>query len=354
MSQVSPYARSTTERSQHRNATTLFAVVAGAVFFAAIWLTKPDALFRRSQSNDSLKDTQRTVQVEEPELPSADEVATSKADWAAQLLAIEQQLPKSSSADLVDLKQRLQAVMRVLESEPLSAEEKASVQHSLAELKQQAVVLKTRLSRLAVTVEGFANNVSSTATSIQLAEQELMRQTREQAQRDVRQQKEPVLRDARLAIRDEQDKATELRRQIAQMQREQKEFKEKVARANALRRDLADIKRYLQPFTASGYLQPKSDRNAWDTERTADAKPVSLARLKRLGALEPTMEGLERLYIFGGGKNPVLNNSRPLGSFPQYWAQKLSKPEVLEPIKRAQQLLRDHGQALVEERLLSP
>lgn len=354
MSQVSPYARSTTERSQHRNATTLFAVVAGAVFFAAIWLMKPDMLFRQSQSDDSLKDTQSTIRVEEPESPSAEAVATSKADWAAQVLAIEQQLPKSSSADLVDLKRRLEAVTHVLETEPLSAEEKASIQHSLAELKQQAVVLKTQSSRRAVTIEGFAENVTSKATSIQLGEQELMRQAREHAQRDVRQRKEPVLRDARLAIRDDQDKATELRRQIAQMQREQQEFREKANRANALRRDMTDVKRYLQPFTAPGYLQPKSDRNAWDTERTADAKPVSLARLKRLGALEPTMEGLERLYIFGGGKNPVLNNSRPLGSFPQYWAQQLSKPDVLEAIKRAQQLLRDHGQALVEEQLLSP
>ena len=66
------------------------------------------------------------------------------------------------------------------------------------------------------------------------------------------------------------------------------------------------------------------------------------------------MEGLERLYIFGGGKNAVLNNSRPLGSFPQYWAHKLSKPEVLQAVKRAQQLLRDHGQAMVEEQLLAP
>ena len=74
----------------------------------------------------------------------------------------------------------------------------------------------------------------------------------------------------RLSTNDNQDRAAALRRQIAQTQQEQREFQAKAARLAALQRDMADMERYLQPFTAPGYLQPKSDRNAWDTERTVE------------------------------------------------------------------------------------
>ncbi|MEM8669316.1 MAG: hypothetical protein AAGG48_17465 [Planctomycetota bacterium] len=354
MSQVSPYARSTAERRHHRNATTLFVTIVGAIFFAALWLTEPGLLSWVFHSKATPKETLgRGSKAESvPVTPGTDGI--SEVDWVTQIEAIEQQLPNSGSVDIADVKLRLQSLRRLLDGKKLPQEAEENTQRSLAELCQQAEMLRAQSSRPEVDAGGFSEGVASTAQQIQLAEQELVRQARENSERKARQQNEPTLRDVRLALRDNQDKATDLRRQIARMQQEQSEFRAKAARAEALRRNMADVERYLKPFTAPGYLQPKSDRNAWDTERTADAKPVSLARLKRLGALEDTMEGLERLYIFGGGKNPVLNNSRPLGLFPQYWAQKLSKPEVLEPIKRAQQLLRDHGQALVEEQLLSP
>ncbi|TWU62565.1 hypothetical protein V7x_43000 [Crateriforma conspicua] len=354
MSQVSPYARSAAERRQNRYATTLFVAVAGAIFFAALWLTNPGLRSWAFVANETPNETLGEATNAQPAPEARVNEDNNGADWAAQIAAIERQLPDPDSTDFVDLKIRLQSLRRILEAERFTLEAAASIQHSLDELHQQAVTLSAQSIRPKVNAEGFSEGVASAAQSMQLAEQELLRQTRENAERQARERKEPTLRDVRLALRDNQDEAAGLRRQIAQLQREQSEVDAKADRAAALQRDMVDVKRYLQPFTAPGYLQPKSDRNAWDTERTVDAKPVSLARLKRLGALDDTMEGLERLYIFGGGKNPVLNNSRPLGSFPQYWAQHLSKPEVQRAVKRAQQLLRDHGQALVEEQLLSP
>ncbi|HBE67642.1 MAG TPA: membrane or secreted protein [Planctomycetaceae bacterium] len=351
MSQVSPYARSTAERTSNRNATVLFTAVSAAIFFAALWLFDPS---NPSLEPDTGESSQESLATSEPPPETRVTNERKEAGWAAEVAAIERQLPRSDSANFADLRFRLQALLGILEAEDYSPESAASIRHSLDELRQHAMILSGQTSRPNVDAEGLAEGVSAAAQSMKLAEQELLRDARERAERQTRQRKEPALREVRLALRDNQDKAAGLRRQIARLQQEQSAFEAKAARAAALHRDMADVQRYLQPFTAPGYLQPKNDRNAWDTERTVDAKPVSLARLKRLGALDDTMEGLKRLYIFGGGKNPVLNNSRPLGSFPQYWAQHLSKPEVRRAVERAQQLLRDHGQALVEEQLLSP
>ena len=333
MSHVSPYQRSTAERGQHRKATAVFVVVAAAVLLVATAISgKPDP---------------------PPPIPD-DESKKHAVDWTARIADVKRSLPHPDTPELNDVRQRLAAVAQGLEQGELSPDAEVAIQNSLNALQQQAAQLASLSNPPPVDALGIDEAISSVVESIEADEQAALQEARNQADQAIRQKKEPAIRDMRLALRDQQDQATELRRQIAQMQREQADFQAKAARAEALRREMSDVKQYLSPFTAPGHLQPKSDRNAWDTERTADAKPVSLARLKRLGALEPTMEGLERLYIFGGGKNAVLNNSRPLGSFPEYWAQHLSKPDVLQAVKRAQQLLRDHGQALVEAQLLSP
>lgn len=162
------------------------------------------------------------------------------------------------------------------------------------------------------------------------------------------------LRDAELTLRDRRDETIQLQQQISRLQREQTITQQRAQRAAAMRSDLPDIEKYLAPFTAPGHLQPVSDHNPWHTKRTATAMPVSLAALKRLGALESTMDGYERLYKFGGGKNAIHRNERPLGSFPEYFAQHIDKPHIREAVRRAQELLTEHGQALVESRRLSP
>lgn len=354
MSQESPYARSTSERSQHWKSTGLFVGMATAVFIAILWLIPP-SLIPSWQKKPSIQTHDSSVIGEViPETNSPEVEKNNSVDWPTQLVAIEKELPVTNNAELIQLKQQLQRVEAVLTKAKLSADAEASIRYSLNELRQHTTILKALSSRPTVEPKDLAEEITSIAHSSLTTEQSAIQQAREQAEQLIRQKMSPVIRELRLEVRDQQDKTTGLRRQIAQMQREQKEFQAKAARAEAMQREMPDIKQYLQPFTAPGNLQPKSDRNPWNVEVTSDEKPVSLARLKRLGALEDTMEGLERLYIFGGGKNPGVNNPRPLGSFPQYWALEIRKPEVLAVLKRAQKLLRDHGQALIEEQLLSP
>lgn len=352
MTHVSPHSRSATERSRHQNATAIFIAVAAAVLFSVLWFVDPNVrawLSRTTEPDDVIH-----TKTKEPALESRGAITPRQVDWTIQLDAIEKRLTNASSATLTP---HLQSLRNSLKSVHLSEQETLNVHDSLAKLEHQLLGSKEQSDPTSTDVLTFERHLDSVEQSIRSDEHEEVRKARDFAEQKVRathEEKEPSIRDIRLSTRDNQDRAATLRRQIAKLQREQKEFQAKAARAAALQRDLADVERYLKPFTAPGYLQPKSDRNAWDTERTVDAKPVSLARLKRLGALDDTMEGLERLYIFGGGKNPVLNNSRPLGSFPQYWAQHLGKPEVQNAVQRAQELLREHGQALVEEQRLSP
>ena len=63
---------------------------------------------------------------------------------------------------------------------------------------------------------------------------------------------------------------------------------------------------------------------------------------------------LEALSLIGAQqiRNPDLR--RPLGSFPSPDQGTLTRPRDIETTKRAQQLLKEHGTALIEEGLLSP
>ncbi len=350
MSHVSPHSRSESERSQNQNAAAIFTAVTFAILFGVLWLANPSMLawsIRGKGKSGGTENTDATV------TDNYDSKSANRVDWEAEIRAVEQQLP---DVDPGERRKYLEPVLMLLENETLSEQEQVVAKLLLNQLREEVARLNEQ-SNQPSEPSAIDDHLESIAQSIRFDDEKARRTAIENAEQRVRAEhskKEPSTRDIRLSANDNQDRAAALRRQIAQTQQEQKDFQAKAARLAALERDMADVERYLQPFTAPGYLQPRSDRNAWDTERTVEKKPVSFSRLKRLGALDNTMEGLERLYIFGGGKNAVLNNSRPLGSFPQYWAQHLSKPEVRNAVQRAQQLLRDHGQTLVEEQLLSP
>jgi hypothetical protein len=170
----------------------------------------------------------------------------------------------------------------------------------------------------------------------------------------VRDARATELREGRLAVGDAEDKIENLRVRIVAAERQQREIQAKAARAAALQREMADVRAYLSPFIHAGHVQPNGITNAYHIEHTVKAMPVSLQRLERLGALEPTMKGLAELYKFGG-MHHVRVNDRPRGAFPKYgWEGNIKKAEIRAPVERAQELLRQHGQALVEARLLSP
>jgi len=157
---------------------------------------------------------------------------------------------------------------------------------------------------------------------------------------------------ARLTTRDLEEKRAVIEQQIDVELRERKDAAARTERQQTLKPDMAEVRRLLSPFIAVGHVQPNGA--LWDRIRTVDAAPVSLSGLEKIGALKPTMDGLEILYKFGGWIGPGQMNDRPLGAFPEYAGNGLHKPYVLESVKRAQHLLRIHGAALVEEKLLSP
>ncbi len=110
--------------------------------------------------------------------------------------------------------------------------------------------------------------------------------------------------------------------------------------------------RLLSPFITPAYSQPGSDAHNW--VQTQEKKPVSRQALERLGALEPTLRGLETLSKLGGQQWHNPETRRPWGSFPTPDNAALTRPRDIETVKRAQQLLIEHGQTLIDEGLLSP
>jgi len=355
MSQISPYTRSKKERQHNWRATSIFLGVTAGVFFLSAWLIDPTPPNPQPEPPEPPVTISQTDDVEAvPSRVPAPEAVETSFDWSARFAEVQRELPHHVDPKLEQLESRLQSVASQLENMKLPANRGVSIQEGLVKLKDQAKMLAVQFDRPTVDANDIDEAVTSAVQALVLAEREAIRQAREQAEQLVREDLKPAIRAARLQTSDSQDRATALRKQISQAQRDQAELKNKVARLARLKSDMPDIQRYLKPFIEAGHLQPKSEKSAWDGEITPDAKPVSLMRLTRLGALEDTMDGKLKLYIFGGGKNPALRNDRPLGVFPQYWAKHLERPEVLKVINRAQQLLRDHGRALVEEHLLSP
>lgn len=347
MANVSPYQRSGSERGRHWLSTTAFLVIAAVVFVVVGWIAKPKPEPPKPIVPGGRGETTIVENSVEP-------VDNEAKNWVPRIAAITKSLPRGEASEAMKIRQRLDSVAQVLDSAELSPDAEAEIQTLLDEFAEEAKRLNAMLEPPSINANGIDEAISSEAQSRRMAEVEAIRQASLQAERTVRQAREPTIRQIRLGLREQQDRAKRLRLEIERTQREQAKFKAKKLRAEALSREMTDVNKYLSPFISPGYLQPNSDRNAWVTERTVEAKPVSLSRLKKLGALENTMKGIELLYMFGGGKNPIHNNSRPLGAFPQYAAQRLRKPEIIQPLERAQELLRDHGQALVEEQLLSP
>ncbi|PHQ37036.1 hypothetical protein [Rhodopirellula bahusiensis] len=349
MANLSPYQRSDAELGRHLLSTAVFLVVAASAFVGTAWIANPDIFPFQPKPIDPVKRDETTV-VDNSKQRTDD----GPKDWGPSVDAVTESLPQAESREVARIRQRLNSVVQTLDGEELSPDAEAEIQMLLNELAGKAAILSRLSKPPTINVDGVGEAMNSKAQSRRMAEIEAIRRTRTQTEQNVRREKDKAIRPVRLGLRDQQDHAKRLRVEIEQTQREQEKFKAKTARAEALRREMPDVQKYLVPFTSPGYRQPNSDSNPWDNTRTAEAKPVSLSRLKRLGALDYNLKGLENLYIFGGIKARGTNNTRPLGSFPEYASQRLNRPEVRQPLERAQQLLRDHGQAMVEQQLLSP
>ena len=146
-------------------------------------------------------------------------------------------------------------------------------------------------------------------------------------------------------LREERERAEERAAQLAREQLEA-EFK----------KDESDIQTYLLAFTEHGFKQPS--RRGYVTERTE--RPVSLAALRGMGALAPTIQGLAALNqaarVCGRRAASTWPNLRAssdgtrlgqggLGIYPVAPDQKF--------LQRAQDLLIKYGDLMVEKKMLA-
>ncbi|MEO2031390.1 MAG: hypothetical protein ABGZ35_04840, partial [Planctomycetaceae bacterium] len=279
-------------------------------------------------------------------------------NWQDRISAVKAELPQDRSPDLTRIREQLDSVEQFLVDHhgTMTPESNGAVaiSNELESIRQQSEALRSPSKPPTFNAGDLNLQIQAEAEILLKQERDETQKVIEAAIQAVRNDREPELRPARLALRDRQDEVAMLQEHIARGTYERNMFEQKNSRDEALRSSMADVRKYLSPFTSPGYLQPNSLSNPRRTERTDDAMPVSLSRLERLGALDPTPEGLERLYEFGGGKNGTRSPGRPLGAFPKYTSFHLQRPAVLAAVRRAQELLREHGQALIEAKILSP
>lgn len=117
-------------------------------------------------------------------------------------------------------------------------------------------------------------------------------------------------------------------------------------REAALATEVASV---LAPFFEPRSIQPSlAGSFSIKFSRTFDSAPMSLGKIKSIGALDPSVAGLKKLALLGG--NRKLPEPRwSISSQPGNW-----RGGDEEYLKQAQQMLIDYGDILVQEGKLSP
>jgi hypothetical protein len=143
--------------------------------------------------------------------------------------------------------------------------------------------------------------------------------------------------------------AQKMRDEIEKMKREEAARLEQVAaerKRAALEarfaKSLPEIRELLKPFISEGLTQPDGRQFRPGGQKG----PVSLAALKRNGMLEPNYESLDKLRVATTANK---TNDRPLGSFPDLYNKNWQTG-----VQRAQDLLNEFGELLVEKGMLAP
>jgi len=149
-----------------------------------------------------------------------------------------------------------------------------------------------------------------------------------------------------IALLDDLKKDRELKRIIEQKEAERKRSKmreneeRKALRAKAESKRVHDV---LAPFFAKAYYQHRMPTGSYEKQ------PVSLSRLKELGALNRDVYGLRMLNAVATDRN---DKDRPRWPFHEYYI-KLNEEEK-DYVKEAHEYLLELGPILVEEEYLAP
>lgn len=138
--------------------------------------------------------------------------------------------------------------------------------------------------------------------------------------------------------------------QQAEQQRELDQKRQ--AARKRMEQALPDFQSRLSPFITKGYRQVNT-RHQFAT--VIEAQPLSYSALVRVGALNDSAAGLEILLMMGHNHQFRGMNDRPSGDFPKYTSEfDIKKPEVIQELKAIQAFLREHGEAMVDAKLLTP
>ncbi|TWT44360.1 hypothetical protein RAS1_07740 [Phycisphaerae bacterium RAS1] len=110
-----------------------------------------------------------------------------------------------------------------------------------------------------------------------------------------------------------------------------------------------EVQQLLAPFLTKGYWQPGDKVGA-----NVDLKPISYSKLSGFGALQPTTGGIQKLLQVATKdiKYGIFDKVRP--RWPYTSDMRKIKPEQLEEAKKAQALLIELGEVMVEQGMLSP
>lgn len=112
----------------------------------------------------------------------------------------------------------------------------------------------------------------------------------------------------------------------------------------AFENDLTEIKSLLRPMLVEAKTQPGNNRQL---ERVAGTGPISLSKLRGVGALEPNERGVQLLhYLFGAP-----GHDRDMGGFPRYGSVAGKAEE--DKVWRAQELLIKYGELMVKKKMLA-
>jgi chromosome segregation ATPase len=173
-----------------------------------------------------------------------------------------------------------------------------------------------------------------------------------QAILDARLEQERALREVELAaiaananIEKQQieDAIAEVKRQEAQRQAELKARIERETAEAKFQQQLPEIRRYLTPFITPGNKQLVKGKWKYVEEKAT----LSLGGIQAVGALEDTVTGHQKFMFLAGGNE----NDRPNGVFREYIGGHVHDPR---DVVRAQNLLKEFDDLLVEKKMLEP
>ena len=145
------------------------------------------------------------------------------------------------------------------------------IDQELTLIEQQIALLQARDSSVeandvtAVIQQSAQNQVRDE----QLRDDALLHKAVQRATTTEQQQRDKLQR----TINSLNTEATRLHNQLAALEEKRRVQSEKVARAEALQKEMDEVKLILSPFTSPGHFQPNSASNPWDFKKTVDAEP---------------------------------------------------------------------------------